>query len=151
MKRTLIVGVAFALAPAFALAADNTKKMGDRPASSLSSPSDFRALDKNGDGFLSQDELKAQNLPFSTLDKDGDGKISAQEWADRHKGAAGPAGPAGASGAAGMSSPPSMSTPSTSSDTTSTPSTTLPSTGAAPSTSPPSASAPSPTPGETKK
>ena len=153
MKRTLIIGVAFALAPAFALAADNTKKMGDRPASSLSSPNDFRALDKNRDGFLSQDELKAQNLPFATLDKDGDGKISAQEWADHQKGAAGPTGPAGAPGAAGTSSPPSVSsgTPPTSSDTTSTPSTTLPGSGAAPSTSPPASAAPSPTPAEPKK
>jgi hypothetical protein len=136
MKKTLIVGVAIALAPAFALAADKTKKMGDKPASSLSGSSDqFRALDRNRDGFLSQDEWKGQNLPFSTLDKNGDGKISAQEFEDHHKGAAGPAGPAGIPGEVGKSHTQSTGSPSSS----------------APSTSPPSSNAPSPTPGETKK
>ena len=123
MKRTLIVGVALAFAPLFALAADDTKK-GAAPStsSSMSQDSQFQALDKNKDGYLSQDELQGQsNLPsFSTLDKDGDGKISAQEWADHQKGAAGAAGPAGTPGAAGSSmAPPSTSSPSTSSPSSS--------------------------------
>src|SRR5262245_26695632 len=103
MKRTLIVGVALALAPVFSLAADDTKKSAATPGTSMAQNDQFQALDKNKDGYLSQDELKGQsNAPsLSTLDKDGDGKISAQEWADHQKGAAGAAGPAGTPGAAG--------------------------------------------------
>ena len=129
MKKTLIVGVALALAPIFALAADDTKKSGASTSPSASSQNDqFHALDKNKDGYLSQDELKAggQGMPsFSTLDKDGDGKISAQEWADHQKGAAGPSGPTGAAGTPGTSS--SSSTPSTSSPSSSAPSSSMPS------------------------
>ena len=134
MKRTLIVGVALVLAPAFALAGGDKKT--DKSTSSgsiMTSQADFATLDKNKDGSLSQDELKGQSgVQFSTLDKDGDGKISAQEWADHQKGAAGPAGPTGAPGAAGTSSgaaSPSMS----GSGSTSTPSSS-----ASPSTSTPS-------------
>jgi hypothetical protein len=105
MKRTLIAGVALVVAPAFAFAADDTKKTADKPGMT-SQIDQFRALDKNHDGYLSQDELKGQNVPFATLDKDGDGKISAQEWADHQKGAAGPTGPAGTPGAAGTSGAP---------------------------------------------
>jgi EF hand domain-containing protein len=121
MKRTLIVGVALALAPVFALAADDTKKGAATPStsSSLSQNDQFQALDKNHDGYLSQDELKGHSsMPsFSTLDKDGDGKISAQEWADHQKGAAGAAGPAGTPGAAGSSMAPSTASPSSSPST----------------------------------
>jgi hypothetical protein len=127
MKKTLIVGVALALAPIFALAADDTKKGAAHPStsSSMSQNDQFQALDKNKDGYLSQDELKGQsNMPsFSTLDKDGDGKISAQEWADHQKGAAGAAGPAGTPGAAGSSMAPSSSSPSTGTPSPASPST----------------------------
>jgi hypothetical protein len=133
MKKTLIVGAALALAPIFALAADDTKKGAAHPStsSSMSQDSQFQALDKNKDGYLSQDELKGHsNMPsFSTLDKDGDGKISAQEWSDHQKGAAGAAGPAGTPGAAGSSmAPPSSSSPSTGTPSPASPSTSSPST-----------------------
>jgi hypothetical protein len=119
MRKTLMVAVALALAPAFALAGDDKKKADTKATASpiMTAQSDqFRALDKNNDGSLSQDELKAQTNapPFATLDKDGDGKISAQEWADHQKGAAGPAGPAGSPGAAGATpASPGGATPST--------------------------------------
>jgi hypothetical protein len=131
MKRTLIVGAALALAPIFALAADDTRKGAAHPStsSSMSQNDQFQALDKNKDGYLSQDELKGKsNLPsFSTLDKDGDGKISAQEWADHQKGAAGAAGPVGTPGAAGSNMAPSSSSPSTGTPSTASPSTSSPS------------------------
>ena len=127
MKRTLIAGFALALLPAFALAADDAKKAA-KPTTVMSQSDSFQALDKNKDGYLSQDELKGQNIPFSTLDKDGDGKISSQEWADHQKGAAGPAGPTGTPGAAGGMSTPSGVTPATpASPSSSSPSTSSPS------------------------
>ena len=127
MKKSLIAGVALALLPAFALAAGDTNKAA-KPTTGMSQSDSFQALDKNKDGYLSQDELKDQNIPFSTLDKDGDGKISSQEWADHQKGAAGPAGPTGTPGAAGGMSTPSGAAPATpGSPSTSSPSTSSPS------------------------
>ena len=59
MKKTLIVGVALALAPVFALAADDTKKSAATPStsSSMSKNDQFQTLDKNKDGYLSRDEF----------------------------------------------------------------------------------------------
>ena len=91
MNRTLIVGVALVLAPAFALAAGDKKtdKSAATGSSTTTAQADFATLDKNEDGFLSQDELKGQSgVQFSTLDKDGEGKISPQEWAAYQKGGA---------------------------------------------------------------
>ena len=127
IKRMLLAGVAFALVPAFALAADDAKKAA-KPTTIMSQSDSFQALDKNKDGYLSQDELKGQNIPFSTLDKDGDGKISAQDWADHQKGAAGPAGPTGAPGAPGGTSTPSGASPATPASPNMAPSTSSPST-----------------------
>jgi len=47
-------------------------------------PPAFSEVDKNGDGYISQDEAKkwpslAEN--FSLLDKSGDGRISKEEYA----------------------------------------------------------------------
>lgn len=47
-------------------------------------PPDFSEVDKDGDGYISQDETKewpslVENL--SLLDKSGDGKISKEEYA----------------------------------------------------------------------
>lgn len=41
----------------------------------------FSSLDKNGDGFLSKDEVKGtpHEADFAMLDKNGDGKISREE------------------------------------------------------------------------
>jgi hypothetical protein len=44
---------------------------------------DFSALDANGDGSLSKDELKAEasiSAKFRELDKDKDGKLSSAEF-----------------------------------------------------------------------
>jgi hypothetical protein len=86
MKRTLIVGVALALAPALSLAADDTKKKADSPGSGTS----------------------IQSEPLPALDKDAEKK--AAEKAGQKKGAAGPAGPAGSAGAPGASNGTSSST-----------------------------------------
>jgi hypothetical protein len=134
MNKTLIVGVALALAPAFALAAGDKKADKSAGSSMTTAQADFSTLDKNKDGNLSQDELKGQSgVTFATVDKDGDGKISAQEWSAHQKGAAGPAGPTGAPGAAGTSS--GAASPSMSGSSTSTPSSST-----APSTTPPASS-----------
>ena len=82
MKRTLIVGVALAVAPVFAVAADDTKKAGDKASSGMT----------------------IQSEPLPAVSKDADGKATANEKKGQKKGAAGPAGPAGKQGAPGASS-----------------------------------------------
>jgi Ca2+-binding EF-hand superfamily protein len=39
----------------------------------------FKALDKDGDGALSAEEIAGASAALLTLDKDGDGKLSAEE------------------------------------------------------------------------
>ncbi len=39
----------------------------------------FKALDKDGDGALSAEEIAGASAALITLDKDGDGKLSAEE------------------------------------------------------------------------
>jgi len=68
-KKSLILSVAFGLAPAFAAA----------------QPDRFRALDRNGDGFISSQEWYGQGrvpVPFTVVDVDGDGRISEAEFRD---------------------------------------------------------------------
>jgi EF hand domain-containing protein len=67
--KTLILGIVFGLAPAVAAA------QSDR----------FRALDRNGDGFISSQEWYGQSrapVPFTVVDLDGDARISEGEFRD---------------------------------------------------------------------
>ena len=40
----------------------------------------FRALDRNGDDYITPDELPTRDSKLMALDRDGDGRISATEW-----------------------------------------------------------------------
>jgi len=69
IKKMWIFGFACALAPAFAMAQADP----------------FRALDRNNDGSISNQEWYAQDpapVPFSMVDLDNDGKVSQQEFRD---------------------------------------------------------------------
>ena len=53
------------------------------PALSGAQADQFRAIDRNGDGFISSEEWYAQKLapvPFTVVDLDGDGRISESEF-----------------------------------------------------------------------
>ena len=57
---------------------------------------DFKTLDKNGDGFISADEVDPKVWEkMKNLDKDGDGKISEQEFKDGMKARGGKGGKGG--------------------------------------------------------
>jgi hypothetical protein len=65
--------------------------MSAEPATSAATPVDsglsFAAMDKNGDGGISKDELAETEMlyqHFSAADTDGDGKLSAAE-VDAHR------------------------------------------------------------------
>lgn len=42
----------------------------------------FRALDRNGDDYISRDELPTADSRLMNLDRNGDGRISAGEWSE---------------------------------------------------------------------
>ncbi len=42
----------------------------------------FRALDHNGDDYITPDELPTRDSKLMALDRDGDGRISATEWSE---------------------------------------------------------------------
>ena len=42
----------------------------------------FRALDRNGDDYLTPDELPTRDSKLIELDRNHDGKISATEWSE---------------------------------------------------------------------
>ena len=67
MKARLVLGALLALAPA--LSAAQTDR--------------FRAIDRNGDGFISSEEWYGQPVapvPFTVVDLNGDGRISESEF-----------------------------------------------------------------------
>jgi Ca2+-binding EF-hand superfamily protein len=77
-KQSLILGALLALVPALGAA------QADR----------FRAIDRNGDGFISSEEWYGQRgvapVPFTVVDLDGDGRISNsefREWSSARGGA----------------------------------------------------------------
>ena len=72
---------------------------------------DFKTLDKNGDGFITEDEAPAQGWErMKKFDTDGDGKISADEMtkgmAEQRGRGKGPGGPGGKDGGKGNGAPP---------------------------------------------
>lgn len=42
----------------------------------------FRALDRNGDDYITDDELPTRDSKLMALDRDHDGRISATEWSE---------------------------------------------------------------------
>ncbi|WP_174293442.1 hypothetical protein [Sphingomonas bacterium] len=42
----------------------------------------FRALDRNGDDYITPDELPTKDSKLMDLDRNRDGKISASEWSE---------------------------------------------------------------------
>ena len=42
----------------------------------------FRALDRNGDDYITADELPAKDSKLIALDRNHDGRISATEWSE---------------------------------------------------------------------
>ncbi len=68
--------LAIALAPVVALAADE-------PAAPNPGMAQFRAIDSDGDGYLSEAELIGfQRKVFHTLDEDGDGQFTLGQFID---------------------------------------------------------------------
>ena len=45
----------------------------------------FRALDRNGSGFVSRDEWPGSTMAFDAVDKNGDGRISLEELRSREE------------------------------------------------------------------
>ena len=82
-------------------------KDGERPG--RGNRPDFKTLDKNGDGFITEDEVPAEAWErMKKADKNGDGKISADELRDARpakRGQGGSGGP-GSSGGQGGGTPP---------------------------------------------
>jgi len=88
-------------------------KDGERPG--RGNRPDFKTLDKNGDGFITQDEVPAEAWErMKKADKNGDGKISAEELREarpNRRGQGGSGGPGssggqGGSGSSGGGAPP---------------------------------------------
>lgn len=87
MKRTMIIGaaaLAVSVAGAGAILAQGT---GERVMRGGGAMLDFAAIDADGDGRVTAEELQALGAArFAALDADGDGQVSRQEFMD-HQGA----------------------------------------------------------------
>ena len=105
---TRVVPFAFVLALASGVWAEDQQPKG---GVSRDLEAQFKALDRDGDGFVSQAELKPnQSLAagFKDADKNGDGKLDLSEFqslqasasTDRSLGSAPPSGAAGSTGTA---------------------------------------------------
>jgi Ca2+-binding EF-hand superfamily protein len=78
LKSLIATLIATALAGSLAYAGGDTKSNAEAM---------FKTMDKNKDGFVSQDEAKGtpHEKDFPSLDKDADGKLSRQEHAVAHE------------------------------------------------------------------
>src|SRR4051812_12009306 len=107
MKKLITILSALAISISFATAADAEKKAEKKADPEAS----FKKIDKDGDGFISLDEMKASpagqrdaakaEQMFKRKDKDGDGKLSLDEYKATGGGGAKKAGDAGAKPAGG--------------------------------------------------
>jgi hypothetical protein len=129
MKRGIIVAAVAALIPlTAAVAADNDQYGKDKDKSGMMEPN-FKKLDTNKDGRISQAEAAADTtIVFSSADSNGDGYLDSTEWKASHKGNSGNPSPQSV-----PSSPhqeqvvkPEGTTPPTDSSTTPTPDTETP-------------------------
>jgi hypothetical protein len=85
MQRTTLLAALVAATFAFPIAATAGGK--DKHAASANGGNDggaaamFKAMDKDGDGFISKAEAKGSphDADFASLDRNGDGKLSADE------------------------------------------------------------------------
>lgn len=86
MKRGIIVAAVAALIPlSAAVAADNDQYGKDKDKSGMMK-SDFKKLDTNKDGRISQAEAAADtSIVFSSADSNGDGYLDSDEWKAGHK------------------------------------------------------------------
>ena len=84
---SLLISALWLAVPAYA---DSAQKSGADPVDAKSTPApisdsekEFRALDRNGDGFLSRSELEASKVlaaRFDSADKNRDGKLDLAEF-----------------------------------------------------------------------
>jgi hypothetical protein len=90
MKRGIIVAAVAALIPlGAAVAADNDQYGKDKDKSGMMK-TDFKKLDTNKDGRISQAEAAADtSIVFSSADSNGDGYLDNDEWKASHKGMSG--------------------------------------------------------------
>ena len=129
MKQGIIVAAVAALIPlTAAVAADNDQYGKDKDKSGMMEPN-FKKLDTNKDGRISQAVAAADtSIVFSSADSNGDGYLDDAEWKASHKGHSGNPSPQSV-----PSSPhqeqvvkPEGTTPPTDSSTTPTPDTETP-------------------------
>ncbi|MCG2579054.1 hypothetical protein LZ012_18840 [Dechloromonas sp. XY25] len=96
-RQTIATLILLAAVPFAASAADNMGRTTGQSASTQGDMSQFKQLDKNNDGQISQSEAKASpglSRRFSSVDTDHDKQISTAEWQtdQQQRGAAGVSG-----------------------------------------------------------
>ncbi len=74
------LGCVLALSSSFAMAQSDNSGPGGQPPGDRPAPPSFSDMDTNGDGVLTEDELKGpMQKDFSQIDADGDGSITESE------------------------------------------------------------------------